>query len=305
MKILTHIKSGALRSVKASKGVLIIWSLSLLLISLVSLPLKSGFKSMVGSSMITELLTHGFNADVFMDMKEGLISLIPVLTTGFLLILLFNFLLNAFFTGGLFTILSSKNTKHTLSDFFAGGASNFWSVLIINIITTLIILLSGSVIGGIPLAIVSSGPGSPEPGAIGKIVRIAVIIMALLLPILLLVADFSRAWQVTHNEKKPFKAIGFGFSMTYRTILLSFPIMLLLVLVQFGFGALVMSKLLASKPVTGGGVLLLFIGSQLLFIFRISLRVWRYGCVTSVMEEKIRSIPDAHDQKVAELWPSI
>lgn len=38
------------------------------------------------------------------------------------------------------------------------------------------------------------------------------------------------------------------------------------------------------KPVTGGGVVLLFILSQLLFFIKILLKGWRYGSVTMLME---------------------
>lgn len=38
------------------------------------------------------------------------------------------------------------------------------------------------------------------------------------------------------------------------------------------------------KPVTGGGVVLLFILSQLLFFIKILLKGWRYGSVTKLME---------------------
>ena len=306
MKVLTHFKSGAVRSLKSWRGIIVIWIMTLFLISMIALPMKAGFKSLVGSSMITELLTDTINIDVITDLVPGLASLIPALTSGFLLVIFLTFLLNVFLTGGLFTILSGTNGKQSLTYFFTGGASIFWSVLVINVITTLIILFSGAIIGGIPFALVSSsGSGSPEPGAIGKVLRIAVILMALLLPLLILVADFARAWQVTHEEKKPFSAIGFGFRMTFRTFLLSYPLMLALMLVQGGYGALVLSKLLASKPVTGGGVFLLFLASQLLFIIKILLRAWRYGCVTSVMEDNVQAPSLAPDQKESELWPAI
>lgn len=284
MNILTHLKSGAVRSLKSWKSVLVIWILILFLISLIALPVKSGIKSIIGSSMITELLADTINIDVITDLKDGVVSLLPALTTGFFMVVIIGFLLNAFLTGGLFTILSAKNSSYSLSRFFAGGAANFWSVLVITIIIAVIILVSGSIIGGVPVMIISgSGEGTPQPGVIGKAIRISLIIMILVIPVLLLVSDYARAWQVTHEEKKPFKAIGFGFSTTFRTFLKSYPMMLILMTVQSGFGALVMSKLLSLKPATGGGVFMLFVGSQLLFIIRIMLRTWRYGSVTSMM----------------------
>ena len=306
MNILTHLKSGAFRSFKSWKGVLVIWVLTLFLISLLALPMKSGFKSMIGSSMITELLTDTVNVDVITDFMQGLSSLLPALTSGFMLILFLGFLMNAFLTGGLFTILSGKNSRYSVSHLFAGGAANFWSVLVITIIIVLIILVSGSVIGGIPMMIIrGSGEGTPQPGAMGKAIRISMIILALVLPVLLLVSDYARAWQVTHEVKKPFKAIGFGFSATFRTFLKSYPMMLIIMAVQTGFGALVVSKLLGSKPATGGSVFLLFVASQIIFIIRIMFRAWRYGSVTSLMEEKTKITTVVSDQKVSELWPSI
>jgi len=297
MNILTHLKSGAFRSFKSWKGVLVIWVLTLFLISLLALPMKSGFKSMIGSSMITELLTDTVNVDVITDFMQGLSSLLPALTSGFMLILFLGFLMNAFLTGGLFTILSGKNSRYSVSHLFAGGAANFWSVLVITIIIVLIILVSGSVIGGIPMMIIrGSGEGTPQPGAMGKAIRISMIILALVLPVLLLVSDYARAWQVTHEEKKPFKAIGFGFSTTFRNFLKSYPMMLILMAVQAGFSALVVSKLLGSKPATGGSVFLLFVASQIIFIIRIMFRAWRYGSVTSLMEEKTKITTVAHDQ---------
>jgi hypothetical protein len=245
--------------------------------------------------MVTELLTESINADVITDISKGLSSLIPAITSGFFLVLLFGFLMNVFLTGGLFAILGNKNNNHSVAAFFKGGASNFLPVLIITFLTSLMVLFAASIVGGIPVAIVSaSGSGSPAPGAMGKVIRIALIIVALVLPLLILVADYARAWQVVHEEKKPFKAIGFGFSTTFKTLSLSYPLMLFMMLVQSGFSVFVMSKLLASKPLTGGGVFLLFIVSQLLFVIKILLRAWRYGCVTSIMEEKtLRLSPDA------------
>ena len=299
MKILTHLKSGALRSLKAWKGVLIVWVLILFLISLLALPVRSGLKSIIGSSMVTELLTDTINVDVITDLSTGIGAIMPVLTVGFMLVLFFGFLLNVFVTGGLFSILDSRTESASMSRFFAGAAANFWSFLIIILTTVGMLMLLAAVVGGIPMLIVSGGgSGTPEPGAMGKTVKAVMIILAVLVPVLLLIADYARAWQVVHDEKKPFKAIGFGFSRTFRTLFLSYPLMLILVAVQAGFGALAASKLLSAKPDTGGAIFTFFLASQILFIIKIMMRVWRYGSVTSAMEDVSDITEVSPDQSV-------
>ncbi|MBI5010510.1 MAG: hypothetical protein HZB98_12885 [Bacteroidia bacterium] len=210
----------------------------------------------------------------------------PVLTIGFLLVLFFGFILNVFVTGGLFSMLDSKNETKNLSRFFAGAAENFWSFMVIILMTISMVIVSAGLVGGIPMLIVSgSESGTPAPGAIGKTIKIAFIILAIVLPVFLLVADYARAWQVNHSEKKPFRAIGFGFSKTFSTFFISYPMMLILVAVQTGVGAYAASNLLGAKPDTGGKVFIFLLLSQVLFIVKILMRAWRYGSVASAMED--------------------
>jgi len=44
------------------------------------------------------------------------------------------------------------------------------------------------------------------------------------------------------------------------------------------------------KPVTEGGIILLFIISQILFCIKILLKTWRYGSVTRLMELSSKTI---------------
>ena len=55
-------------------------------------------------------------------------------------------------------------------------------------------------------------------------------------------------------------------------------------IIQALYGWLVLSIITGMKPVTGVGVFLLFILSQLLFFIKILLKGWRYGSVTRLME---------------------
>ena len=283
MKILHSIKSAALRTMNLWKGALIIWFLSLLLVSMLAMPIKGALNSGFGKSMITEKLADGLNFEVFADMGAAFRSIMSFFSVGLFMAILVGFILNAFFTGGVFEILKESSGKFSAGEFFRASAKNFWSFLVISLIISLIILVLAFLIIGIPLSIVGQSDSSPE-GALFQTGLIVLSIFFLLLTVLLLVADYARAWQVTMDRNVCFKAIGFGFSQTFKTFLSSFPLMIILLVVQLSFGWLVLKILPGMRPATGGGVFLLFLLSQILFFLKIMLKIWRYGSVTSLME---------------------
>ena len=71
MKIFKSLASGFCRTLKAWKGILLIWFGSLLMVSLVALPLKGFLKSALGGSMITERLKDGIDIEVLGDIGSG------------------------------------------------------------------------------------------------------------------------------------------------------------------------------------------------------------------------------------------
>jgi len=282
MKILHSIKSAALRTMNLWKGALIIWFLSLLLVSMLAMPIKGALNSGFGKSMITEKLADGLNFEVFADMGAAFRSIMSFFSVGLFMTILVGFILNAFFTGGVFERLKESSGKFSAGEFFRASAKNFWSFLVISLIISLIILVLAFLIIGIPLSIVGQSDSSPE-GALFQTGLIVLSIFFLLLTVLLLVADYARAWQVTMDRNVCFKAIGFGFSQTFKTFLSSFPLMIILLVVQLSFGWLVLKILPGMRPATGGGVFLLFLLSQILFFLKIMLKIWRYGSVTALL----------------------
>jgi hypothetical protein len=289
MKILIAIKSAAGRAIYLWKSAIIIWFSSLLLVSMLAMPIKGALKSGFGRSMITEKLADGLNFEVFADMGAAFKSIVSFFSVGLFMAILVGFILNAFFTGGVFDRLKVPSTKYSTGEFFSAAAKNFWSFLIISLIISLIILVLAFFVIGIPLSIAGASDNSPE-GALFQTGIIVFSVYFLLLTILLLVADYARAFQVTMDKNLCFKAIGFGFSQTFKTFLSSFPLMIILLAVQLLFGWLVLKILPGMRPSTGGGVFLLFLLSQVLFFLKIMLKIWRYGSVTSLME--INSLRD-------------
>ena len=283
MKIIKAIGSGALRSVKAYKGVILIWLFYLILVLMLVIPMKGALKAGFGRSMITEMLRDGINIEVFSDLGVQLKSLFSFFSSGLVFLVFLGILMNAFLGGGLFNSLKGTAGRFSTAEFFRTSARYFWSFLGVTVIISLMLLFLGVFIIGLPVGITAQvDAGSEKVIFIIAIIGVAAYLVTVI--ILLLVADYSRAWLVTAEKPACFKAIGFGFSSAFGSFLSSFPMMMLLLVIQVLFGWLTIMLIGLWKPVTGGGVFLLFLVSQLLFFIKILLKAWRYGSITSLME---------------------
>jgi hypothetical protein len=284
MKVIFSIKSAVIRSLKLWKGILVVWFSLFLLVSMLIIPMRAAINSGFGQSMITEKLKDGFNLEVFTELGTVMNSVTSFFSSGFLMVILIGLMLNAFFTGGVFDGLRESTHKFSTAGFFSTSAKKFWSFLVITVLTTIMILFLAFLIIGIPMTVLKDAL-VPEGGSMFRLGVIVSSIFFLFMAILLLVADYARAWQVMNEKNECFKAIGFGFSQTFRNFWSSIVLMILILVIQGVYGLIILKLLPGIKPVTGGGVFLLFLISQLLFIFKILLKVVRYGSVTALMEK--------------------
>jgi len=281
--MLKAIGSGALRSVKAYKGVIVIWFFYLILVSMLTIQTKGALKTGFGKSMITELLQDGINIEVFSDLDTRLDSMFSSFSSGLLLVVVIGILMNAFLSGGLFNSLKGSKGNLTVSEFFRSSARYFWPFLGVTILVSLMMIILGLFLIGLPFGIAFGGDSGPGASTF-IIMFIGVIIYLVTVIILLLVADYSRARLVTVEKPSCFKALGYGFSTTFRFFLSSFPMMLLLMIVIILFTWVTLRLISLWNPDTGTGALLLFIVSQILFFCKLLLKAWRYGSVTALME---------------------
>jgi hypothetical protein len=118
MKIINSITAGLVRSAKAWKGIVIIWFVTLLTVSLVVLPMKGALKAGLGQSMITEKLAHGIDIEVFADLGAGLSGLNAYLLSGLFMIVIISFITNSFLSGGLFSSLKELAGAFSSRKFF-------------------------------------------------------------------------------------------------------------------------------------------------------------------------------------------
>jgi hypothetical protein len=281
MTIINHILSGAGRSARTWKWIIISWFITLLAIALVVYPFRSGIAKMLGSSMITERLLNGFNVEVMANSGTGVSLLASFLTSGIIILILAGFLMNVFFSGGFFEVLRRKTAEAPSRSFFGASASSFWSYLVISILVRLMINLISFLIIGLPLIILTSN-GSGE-----NVVRIIMItggIFFLILPVFLLITDYARAWQAASPRKDAISALGKGFRYTFRYFFSSWFMMFFIVAIQTLFTVFVLMVIARMRPDTGIGVILVFMLSQVMFMIKMYLRTWRYGIITSKFE---------------------
>jgi hypothetical protein len=282
MKISSSLRSGFRRTLKAKNSILIVWLCIFILVLVYVFPLRRSLTSAFGVSMITEKLADGINIEAFTDLGPAFKSIMSFFTAGLMFTFLAGFLLNSFLTAGLFGSVKKDSGTFSSSSFFHAGAKNFWAFLLISLIITLIIDFALLLIIGAPVAIVSLSETASDKSMF-MILVITGIVFLLLMPLMLLVADYSRAYLTANEDASAFSSIGKGFSLTFSNFRVSYMMMLLLVLAQILLGVIIMLLLPGWKPMTGGGVFLLLIVSQLLFIVRLFLKAWRYASVTSMM----------------------
>jgi hypothetical protein len=281
MTIINHILSGAGRSARSWKWIIITWFITLILVAMVVYPFRSGITNVLGSSMITEKLQNGFNIDVLANTGTGVSLISSFLTTGIIILLITTWLMNIFFSGGFFNKLGQKTNDTPVKSFFGASASNFWSFLVISLLVRLMVNLISFLLIGLPLIIFASAGSGTN---VMNIIMITGGIFCIILPVFLLITDYARAWQAASSKKDAIRALGNGFRYTFRYFFSSWSMMFIIVAIQALFTLLVFMFITRMKPDSSGGVFLMFILSQLMFVVKIYLRTWRYGIVTSKFE---------------------
>jgi hypothetical protein len=286
MKVFISLFQGARLSIKSWKGVLITWLFSLILVSTLAVPLRGALNSAFGSSMITELLQNGFNPAVFADLGHSARVIAAFFSTGLLFLIFSGFLMNVFLTGGLFGSVRKDSSINTFQEFFRVSAKRFGSFLVISVITRMIINFISGIVIAIPIIILTTSTGLSSKTSI-IIAAVSGLLTISVIPTLLLVADYARAWQSSNERSAAFSAIGFGFGETFRSFWSSFPMMLLILIIQVFYLIFVFLIISGKNPLTGKEVFLLFLVSQLLVFIKILLKTWRFGSVTALMEANL------------------
>lgn len=290
MKIILAIKTGLSRSLKAWKVIVIFWFISLVMVSFLIIPLKASLKAAFGSSMITEKMMNGINVDVIGDLGTNLRLVVSSVFSGVVWLSLLYILLSIFIAGGLFDSVKKGSSRVTADNFFRASAKRFWSFLTISLIIYLIVFVLIVLIIAVPVSIAGNLESASE-GIVFRTLLVSLSVFIVAMSVVFLVADYARSWQASNEENDGLRAIGFGFSQTFRTFFLSFPLMIIMLIFQTFLGWGVIKVIAGYTPVTRGGLFLLYIVSQVLFFLKIFLKTMRYASITSMMEQIPKNVP--------------
>lgn len=273
----TTLRKGAAAAASSYKLLITIWLVTLLMVSLVALPLKTGLKNIFGHSVAVDRLLNGFDLGLTGDMGDRFGQLLSSATTGGLIIIMAGVLLYIFFAGGLFSQFTTAYGRLSQASFFRASAQNFIPFLLITLIIYCLIWVYTALIVGIPVGIRMALATGPVPE--GHVLIWFYLLWALGMPVWLLVADYSRRWMAATGSHKVFRALGEGFRSLRRRFWLSYLAMLMILLLNAVYVAAFIWFTAWMVPEKGVLIFLFLIATQLLFILRLFMKAWRYATV--------------------------
>jgi len=283
MNIISTLLSGFQKTLRSGKFVLLAWAVTFILGIVFAFPIKAGFKRAAGNSMIYDRIQDGILIDIFADMGRSFTTIAFMSLSGFLLIMVAGFMVNAFITRGIFGALRGSGGSANFSDFFSHSPKNYWSFLGISVLLRFTILILSLIMIVIPVS--ALGPGqsvSTEKTVV--VVAVSALCFLFVIPVFILVSDYARAWQVAHPAASFMKSLGSGFSLAFSRFFVSYSYVLMICAMQLAFFLVVFSFMQRWKP-SGPGTFLFVIAVQMVTATGLFLRYWRFAGVTALLEQ--------------------
>jgi len=284
MKLLSSYKAGLKKSLRALSTVFILWAISFIGTIILVNPIQREFINILGDSMITEMMYVESGFDLTTDLIEPLASAVISFSTSFLIIGILVFLAGIFVTAGIFRVLYSRRKPFRKGLFFKGADRGFVGYLIIALISGLVSGFLFLLLILVPF-VIAFIMGAGETGLI--ITGIAgLFVYALVLPFILLVADFARVNLVADKWEGPAGALKNGIKLTFSRLKPLWLTMFIIILLTGLFSWLITKIVLNSETNTGLSILMLMLLSQILLFIKCWLKVIRYGIMTAIYEEE-------------------
>ncbi|MFZ2286700.1 MAG: hypothetical protein WAV93_06925 [Bacteroidales bacterium] len=288
MALLRTLGKGAATAASSYKLILLMWFVTLVMILLVSVPLKSFLVSIFGNSMAVERFADGFDMGLAGDLGKPFVSLLSAVSQGGLLLLVAGFFLYTFFAGGLFASYTTAWGGLKVNAFIRESARNFLPFLKIALLMMLISAVWTIIVVGLPAAGIMTLLKGSMPGSYILFVFYAIWLLGM--PVWLFVGDASRRWVAATGSRQALRALGAGFRALAGRFWLSYGIVLVIMFLNIAFLLLSLWFTARSVPSKGWVIFLFFLATQALFITRLFMKAWRYA---SVCEKAIIPVRDS------------
>lgn len=283
MELSTLYKAGFSKSYRALSTVAILWALSLVGTIILVSPVQRQFIAILGDSMITEMMYVESGFDLTTDLIIPLSNAFVSFSTSFFIVGILVFLAGIFVTAGIFRVLYSRRRPFRKGLFIKGADRGFVGYLVIALISGFVTGFLFALIVLVPL-IIAFIMGAGEAGLIVTAVA-GLTAFAIVLPFILLVADFARVNLVADKWESPVGSIKNGIRLLTGRLLPLWLTMFVIIVVTATFSFLITRIVFNSEADSRLSILMLMILSQVLLFIKVWLKVIRYGIMTAIYEE--------------------
>lgn len=279
-------------------GMMYIISLSFALI--LALPFFEVVRGSIGNSLELNKLMQGADYTIISDfLRTHGFKITPLIEQIKWLVFAY-WGLNIFFNGGIFARLKGTNEDTELQDFLAGGVRYFWRMFRISLAFIVVHALIAFFVYGILAGFLSKGLDNVASEKVFiDASLIAFGIHIFFASIIMVWADYTRAFLVSTNSSAVWRSMGKGFSFMIGhfagTYLLFITNALILIALFYGYWHIADVVGMTSLTAICGMLLL-----QQLFIFsRIIFRITNFGCAWFYLTttNPIEPISDEIDEK--------
>lgn len=231
-----------------------------------------------GHSLPLQLLLQEFDFMLITDFIREHEGRLMVLVSQVKWFVLFYLVLTAFLNGGILKTLNRKEEKFTLRNFFAACGNYFPRFMGLTIVLVVLhaLVLVLVILGSMAIFQLLHSNFTTEL-AFYRLIITALSIYSLFFIIISLIGDYAKFYLLLYDSRRVLKGFGAGFRFTFRHILRTTTLLLLL----WGIPLVLMYLYLNLSNDIGmqsaAGIIAVFVMQQLYFISRIYTRVWLLG----------------------------
>lgn len=264
-----------------NRSVKLIWWLygaNVLLALMLALPFLGTLRTEAAHTMSLEKSLAGFDFTVFQDFMRESGKAVRTYVSQIKWVVLFYFILSAFFGGGILWRLHHPDERFSVREFFGSCGRFFLRFLLLNLITAIVQLVVALIVYiplGIILNTISDTVESEKSlvliGLTGGLIHLLLVVLVLAM------GDYARIRLYQRDSFRTFAMFGQAVKFTFRRFGNTYGLIWVLVMLNI---LLFILYFLADELIgmtSGWTIFIMFFVQQAFIWARVYLKVWRWG----------------------------